>query len=335
MSAPAKARPLPHPGRGIAIISERESLGDGFYKLHLLRALRRAYPGEKITWIVSESDSPYRTIMAGIAAPLVDELIVNAKLRGRYFASRRRLAALPPFGLVIDNRSNNAVIAATRLLMSADVYQAATPGYLFCSYRPRGARPRHKLARLLALLEAASGCRAEGAGDIELPAGVRNRAAELLPQGPRYVAIAPGASGPPRYWPLERQIALAGWITERGLQPVVLLGPMERAMYQPLRQALPQALFPGCSGDTMLSDIDLWLALAGRLSAAVSNDTGTGHLLGAANIPLLSLFGPTDPRVWRPVTAKGQVIWARDYGGPEMSRIPLEDVKKTLAALLS
>jgi ADP-heptose:LPS heptosyltransferase len=85
----------------------------------------------------------------------------------------------------------------------------------------------------------------------------------------------------------------------------------------------------------MLSDIDLWLALAGRLSAAVSNDTGTGHLLGAANIPLLSLFGPTDPRVWRPVTAKGQVIWARDYGGPEMSRIPLEDVKKTLAALLS
>ena len=72
-----------------------------------------------------------------------------------------------------------------------------------------------------------------------------------------------------------------------------------------------------------------------RLSAAVSNDTGTGHLLGAANIPLLSLFGPTDPRVWRPVTARGQVIWARDYGGPEMSRIPLEDVKKTLAAMLT
>lgn len=335
MSAPAKARPLPHAGRGIAVISERESLGDGFYKLHLLRALRRAYPGEKITWIVSESDSPYRTIMAGIAAPLIDELIVNARLRGRYFAARRRLAALPPFGLVIDNRSNNAVIAATRLLLRADVYQAATPGFLFCSYRPPGGRPRHKLARLLALLEAASGCPAEGAGDIELPAGVLRQATELLPQGPRYVAIAPGASGPPRYWPLERQIALAGWIAERGLQPVVLLGPMERAMYQPLRQALPQALFPGCSGETRLSDIDLWLALAGRLSAAVSNDTGTGHLLGAANIPLLSLFGPTDPRIWRPVTAKGRVLWARDYGGPEMARIPLEDVKKTLAAMLA
>ena len=47
--ATTTARPLPQPGRGIAVISERESLGDGFYKLNLLRALRRAYPGEKIT----------------------------------------------------------------------------------------------------------------------------------------------------------------------------------------------------------------------------------------------------------------------------------------------
>jgi len=31
-SAPASS-PLPRPGRGIVVISERESLGDGFYKL--------------------------------------------------------------------------------------------------------------------------------------------------------------------------------------------------------------------------------------------------------------------------------------------------------------
>ncbi len=106
-------RPLPQPGRGIAVISERESLGDGFYKLTLLRALRRAYPGEKITWIVSEGDSPYRTIMAGIVAPLVDEVIVHAKLRRPWREAVRRLRALPRFGLAIDNRTNNGVVAAT------------------------------------------------------------------------------------------------------------------------------------------------------------------------------------------------------------------------------
>jgi ADP-heptose:LPS heptosyltransferase len=328
-------RPLPHPGRGIAVISERESLGDGFYKLGLLRALRRAYPEEKITWIVSESDSPYRLAMARIVAPLVDTLMVNAALRRPWLAALRHIRALPRFGLVLDHRTNNAVVAATRLLLRADVYQAATPGYLFCRYRPRGRRPNHKLARLMSLLEAATGGPVDGNGEIALPQAALDRAAALLPSGPRYVGIAPGASGPSRYWPLERQIALAGWIAEQGWQPVVLLGPMEQHMLAPLRQALPGALFPGCGESETLADIDLWLALGRRLSAAVSNDTGTGHLLGEAGVSLLSLFGPTDPRAWAPVARGGRVIWAHDYGGPEMHRIPLEDVKKALAEMLS
>ena len=334
-SPPPTPRSLPHPGRGIAVISERESLGDGFYKLHLLRALRRTYPAEKITWIVSESDSPYRTTMARIADPYLDKLIVNAGLRRPWHAALKRLRALPRFGLAIDHRSNNAVIAATRILLRADIYQAATLGYLFCRYRPKGLRPRHKLARLMGLLEAAAACPVDGSGRIELPAEIVARAAQLLPPGPRYVAISPGASSAERYWPLDRQIALAGWIGEQGWQPVVLLGPMERELLAPLRQALPAALYPGCSDGEMLADIDLWLALGDRLSAAVSNDTGTGHLLGETSVALLSLFGPTDPRVWAPMRGRGHVIWSQDYGGPEMHRIPLAHVKAALVALMA
>jgi ADP-heptose:LPS heptosyltransferase len=334
MSAQAKARPLPHPGRGIAVISERESLGDGFYKLHLLRALRRAYPGEKITWIVSESDSPYRTIMAGIAAPLIDELIVNAQLRGRYFASRRRLAALPPFGLVIDNRSNNAVVAATRLLLRADVYQAATPGFLFCSYRPRGGRPRHKLARLLALLEAASGCPAEGAGDIELPDRVRRQAAELLPEGPRYIGMAPGATADWRRWPLENYIALSHWIAAHGWQPVFLLGPIERQALPVLRRALPEALFPGCSESEPQASVELSLALSRRFSAAVGHDTGSSHLMAEAGTPLVTLFGRSNSDVWAPAARRQILVQARDHGGRDIALIPLQAVTEALQKLL-
>ncbi len=327
-------RPLPHPGRGIVVISERESLGDGFYKLNLLRALKRSYPDERIAWLVSEGDSPYRTVMARIVAPYVDRLVVRAGLRRPWAEARRRLRALPPCALAIDHRSNNGVIAMTRLLLRADIYQAATPGYFFCSYRPKGSRPRHKLARLMTLLEAAAGCPVDGSGEVVLPAATIAAAAGLLPEGARYVAIAPGASGPPRYWPLERQIALAGWISGQGWQPVLLLGPMEREMLPRLREALPKALFPGCTESETLADIELWLALGRRLSAAVSNDTGTAHLLAEARTPLLSLFGPTDPRAWAPVAKRGRVIWSRDYGGPEMARIPLADVMANLAELM-
>ena len=337
LPAPANPvpRPLPHPGRGIVVISERESLGDGFYKLHLLRALRRAYPDEKITWIVSEGDSPYRTLMAPIVAPLVDRLIVRAGLRRPWLTALGRLRALPRFGLAIDHRSNNAVIAATRLLLPADIYQAATPGYLFCRYRPRGSRPRHKLARLMALLEAATGCPVDGSGEIDLPGATIAAAAALLPEGSRYVGMAPGATSAVRCWPLDNYIALARWIAAQGWRPVFLLGPFERDMLPRLRQALPEALFPGCNESEPLASVELSLAVSRRLSAAVGHDTGASHLMAAAGTPLITLFGPSDSRIWAPNALRAVIIQSRNHGGPEIARIPLSAVTAAIAELMA
>jgi heptosyltransferase III len=40
-----------------------------------------------------------------------------------------------------------------------------------------------------------------------------------------------------------------------------------------------------------------WLA---RASILVSNDSGIAHLAAACGVPVLTLFGPTNPRVWAP-----------------------------------
>jgi ADP-heptose:LPS heptosyltransferase len=334
VSAPTNVRPLPQPGRGIAVISERESLGDGFYKLTLLRALRRAYPGEKITWIVSEGDSPYRTIMAGIVAPLVDEVIVHAQLRRPWREAIRRLRALPRFGLAIDNRTNNGVVAATRLLLPADIYQAATPGFLFCRYRPKGARPRHKLVRLMTLLEAAAGCPVDGRGEIELPRSASEEAARLLPAGQRYIGMAPGATATWRCWPLEKYIELSRWISAQGWQPVFLLGPIERTALPVLRQALPEALFPGCSESEPQASIELSLALSRRFSAAVGHDTGSSHLMAEAGTSLVTLFGRSNSDIWAPNARRGILVQARDHGGRDIELIPLAAVADALRKLL-
>ncbi len=337
LPAPANptSRPLPHPGRGIVVISERESLGDGFYKLPLLRALRRTYPDEKITWIVSESDSPYRTLMAGVVAPLVDTLIVQAGLRRPWLTALGRLRALPRYGLAIDHRTNNAVIAATRMLLPADIYQAATPGFLFCSYRPKVARPRHKLARLMTLLEAATGSPVDGSGEIDLPKAITAQAAALLPDSARYVGLAPGATSSARRWPLENYIALARWIAAQGWRPVFLLGPIERDVLPRLRQALPEALFPGCNEREPLASVELSLAVSRRLSAAVGHDTGASHLMAEAGTALITLFGPSDPRVWAPNARRAVIIQSRNHGGPDIALIPLSAVTAAIAGLMA
>ena len=328
-------RALPHPGRGIVVISERESLGDGFYKLHLLRALKRAWPDEKITWIVSESDSPYRTVMAQIVAPYVDKVIVNAHLRRPWRAGIRRLRALPRCGLAIDNRSNNGVVAATRLLLPADLYQASTPGYLFCSYRPKGPRSKHKLLRLMALVDAVAGCPVDGSGALDLPPAATAEAAALLPEGPRYVGLAPGASVDFRRWPLDNFIALARWISAQGWRPVFLLGPYERPMLAQLRREAPQALFPGCSDSEPLASVELSLAVSRRFAAAVGHDTGASHLMAEAGTALVTLFGPSNSRMWAPYARRAVFVQARDHGGPQIARIPVSAVAEALTELLA
>jgi ADP-heptose:LPS heptosyltransferase len=53
-----------------------------------------------------------------------------------------------------------------------------------------------------------------------------------------------------------------------------------------------------------MSDLSLPL-LAGILKhcdAYLGNDSGISHLAGACGIPLLVLFGPTDPTIWRPLS---------------------------------
>ena len=47
----------------------------------------------------------------------------------------------------------------------------------------------------------------------------------------------------------------------------------------------------------------------------VAKDSGTDHLFGAGACPIVSLFGPTDPRRWAPFAALQKTVWTREFGG--------------------
>ena len=157
----------------------------------------------------------------------------------------------------------------------------------------------------MALLEAAAGCAVDGSGSIDVPLATTAEAAALLPDGSRYVGLAPGATDAARCWPLDNHIALARWITAQGWRPVFLLGPIERDTLPRLRQEVPQALFPGCSESKPLASVELSLAVSRRLSAGVGHDTSASHLMVEAarrllrfSVPRIPAFGHRTPGAW-------------------------------------
>jgi ADP-heptose:LPS heptosyltransferase len=44
-------------------------------------------------------------------------------------------------------------------------------------------------------------------------------------------------------------------------------------------------------------------------------DTGTGHIAAAYGVPFVSVFGPTDPKLFRPYSDEGVVLRASDRAG--------------------
>lgn len=98
-----------------------------------------------------------------------------------------------------------------------------------------------------------------------------------------FVAIHPFASNLEKRWPLENFQAVASafpdvrWV--RG----------------------PEEELPGAVAYEDLRELAQWL---GGASVYIGNDSGITHLAAAVGVPVVALFGPTNPDVWAPPGAR-------------------------------
>jgi heptosyltransferase-2 len=121
--------------------------------------------------------------------------------------------------------------------------------------------------------------------------------------GPGCVLICPFAGGTwdkaDKTWP-----GFAAFVAEAlpalGRRIVVCPGPGEE-------ERVAREHFPGA---TLLPGVGLgsYAALMQQAGLMVSNDTGPGHMAAAVGLPLVSVMGPSDPRLWRPWGPGVQVL---------------------------
>src|SRR6266853_2423822 len=270
--------------RPIAVLVDREGLGDALLKLPFLRAVRHAWPDRPVWWLAAHEPA-----MAHELAPwvgnLIDRTIEHAGLTAPAWNVIPRLRALPPFDLVFDSRTRPAAVLSARLLLSHRGFYACLPHHLLSTRRPPG-RPAPSpgiAARMLSLVEAAAGAPAEWHGDFEIGSAATHRATWRLPDGPTYVGLAAGNREAGNNWPLPSFIALAEMLERAGRSPVFLVGPQERGVLDLLRGSVPSGLFPEADPidpEIKPRPLDLVVAIGRRLAAAVASDSGTGHLLG-------------------------------------------------------
>lgn len=131
------------------------------------------------------------------------------------------------------------------------------------------------------------------------------RQSGLRPRQP-YAVMHPGAAYFTKRWAAEKFAALARWLREeRGIVPVIRLGPGERAAAASMRQQFaPSSIV--FEPDAL--DLREVIALMAGARVFIGNDSGPAHLAAATGRPAVVIFGSTDSATWRPWQTAHRVV---------------------------
>ncbi|HUA53117.1 MAG TPA: glycosyltransferase family 9 protein [Candidatus Sulfotelmatobacter sp.] len=327
---------LPERPRIVTFVSQ-DTVEQGLARLPYLRALRHGFPSGQLVWLVGHGPSALRGPLAPLATGLVDRVVDTTPLEGRLSDLLVRPLAGEPVDLVIDGQQRLLVTLALKRIRSRH-FLSTCADYLFSERKPtvRPARNGSDVATLLALLELATGAPARPSAPLVLTAEVRAAARALLPRGPTYVGLAPGATDLSRAWPVNEFVGIARVLAQNGTVPVFLLGPPEQHWHEPIGAAVPTAHFPmqHPSVEHLGAAPHLAIALAERLGAVLANDGALAHAAAAGGAPVVGLYGPTDPARAAPAVGRVEVLRAQDYGGDDMSLIPASAVLQAIQRML-
>jgi ADP-heptose:LPS heptosyltransferase len=141
--------------------------------------------------------------------------------------------------------------------------------------------------------------------------------ASRRPDYPPYLVMHPFAATAEKTWPRERFIEVAGRLQSAGLAPMIVAGPADDtapfSKFQVIRNPPLSALKSLMSGATLF----------------IGNDSGPAHVAAAFGIPVVVLFGPSDPVAWAPWRTDARVLTSRGSIG----EIAVEDVTAAAEAL--
>ena len=137
----------------------------------------------------------------------------------------------------------------------------------------------------------------------------------VVPTEKPYAVIHALASAANKAWPAERFIEVAR--TLQHLEPIFIGGPGDDlSQFSEFRTRINRSL-----KDT--------LVLIQSASLFIGNDSGPAHIAAAFNIPLVVLFGASDPVIWAPWRAHAQTLVANGA----MDRILTAEVLTAIEAL--
>ncbi len=304
-------------------------LGDVVMAVPLLRALRQARPDAEITFIAK-----------GAFVPLLEETgladrILRLPPRGwGYFRHFRRLRSEYPDTYVLLTHSARGDIEAWLTK---------------CRQRFGLVKPGRRRPLLTHRYEVPADFDEQQHHQLELwgdffqhfglvqPADCTSLPRVAPKNDTRIIGFIAGSeNNPEKRWPVEHWRALAEKLLAQSDVEILLFGTAnDRAITDRIAAGFPAGRIRNLAGST---DLPAYVAKLRECAALITNDTGGMHLANLLGVPLIALFGPTNPLRTGPVFSAPHIILQSPdcppAGGGSLSRLLPDTVFAALDSAL-
>ena len=326
--------------RSILVVRQHDQLGDFLLSTPVCRALREHFPAARISLVVRE-------YFQGIALliPSVDEVVVFRERVSRWSWKRGReflrgLRSGRDLAIVLNTVSHSltsdllARCSGARYVLGSEarVFSGSSRNFFYNLLAADSDPGRHQTQRNLDIVRHIGVDTRDCSPDVVISeSGSRLARRELEAMGfdPALPAIGMhlGAGKKPNRWPVTHFAELARSLTRsRSLQIVLFWGPAEEEL---------RTQFAGRAGihtvDAGHPDLQKLAAYCAQCTALVCNDTGVMHLGAAAGVPVVAIFGPTNPDEWKPLGVRIHCLRAASQRTEDVS---VEDALDALRLLV-
>lgn len=283
------------------LIIRTSSLGDVIHALPAYAALRKNFPKARIAWAVEPKGKEILDLVAGL-----DEIIVVGTPGWRKKIKNRNQFALDFQGLLKSGFIGWLSKSRIRIGFHRKNLKEPLASIFYTERLEEVSEAEHVISKNLKLLVPAGIQEKIFEFSIVLGDDLQNSVRQKIRDlglGRKLVLFNVGAAWPTKRWFAESWIAVLNGLKADGLSPLLLWGSQEErelAMSVHRQSGVPLAPFLA---------IKETLALIREASLVVSGDTFALQAACALSVPVVGIFGPTNPRRNGPFLSRDKIAY--------------------------